>query len=46
MLKQFGKYYAVLMGLYIVAHTTDLGSKIDSGAKGFATITKSIEGRD
>lgn len=46
MLKQFGKYYAVLMGLYIVAHTTDLGAKLDSGARGIATVTKSIQGRD
>jgi hypothetical protein len=45
-LKQYGKYYAVLMGLYIVAHTTDLGSKVTAGAQGFATVTKSIQGRD
>lgn len=45
-MKQYGKYYAVLVGLYIVAHATDLGSKITAGATGVATVTKSLEGRD
>lgn len=45
-MKQYGKYYAVLVGLYIVAHATGLGSTLTDGASGVAKITKSLEGRD
>lgn len=45
-MKQFGKYYAVLVGLYIAAHATGLGTTLKDGAAGVGTITKSLEGRD
>lgn len=45
-MKQYGKYYAILVGLYIVAHATGVGSTMTQGASGVATITKSLEGRD
>jgi hypothetical protein len=44
--KQYVRYYAGLVALYIaVAHGSDLGALFSSGASGFATATKSLQGR-
>lgn len=45
-MKQYVRYYAALVALYIgVAHGSDLGQLFTSGAQGFATATKSLQGR-
>jgi hypothetical protein len=44
--KQYGKYFASLIGLYIVvAHGTGFGNAFSAGAKGVADVTKSLQGR-
>jgi hypothetical protein len=45
-MKQYVKYYSALVALYIgVAHGSELGAIFSSGAQGFATATKSLQGR-
>jgi hypothetical protein len=44
--KQYVKYYAALVALYIgVAHGTDMGNLFKAGASGFADATKALQGR-
>jgi hypothetical protein len=43
--KQYAKYYAGLIALYIVvAKGSNFGQTIKAGADGFATATKSLQG--
>jgi hypothetical protein len=44
--KQYVKYYAVLVALYIgVANGSDAGALFKNVAEGGATFTKSLQGR-
>jgi hypothetical protein len=43
--KQYGKYFAGLIGLYIVvANGSGFGTAFTAGAKGVATVTKQLQG--
>ena len=45
-MKQYGKYFAGLIGLYIVvAHGSDFGKVFTAGAGGVAQVTKTLQGR-
>lgn len=45
-MKQYVKYYAALVGLYIaVAHGSDAGNLFRNVASGGAEFTKSLQGR-
>lgn len=45
-MKQYGKYFAGLIGLYIVvAHGTDFGKAFSAGASGVSQVTKTLQGR-
>jgi hypothetical protein len=44
--KQYGRYFAGLIGLYIlVAHGSDTGKVFTAGANGVGTITQKLQGR-
>jgi hypothetical protein len=44
--KQYGKYFASLIGLYIVvANGSNFGTAFKAGASGVSTVTKSLQGR-
>lgn len=46
MIKKFGGYTVGLIALYLcVANASGTGSLISNGAQGFATITKTLQGR-
>jgi hypothetical protein len=44
--KQYGKYFAGLIALYIiVANGSNAGTVFTNGANGVGTITKNLQGR-
>jgi hypothetical protein len=44
--KQYGRYFASLIALYIVvANGTNFGTAFSAGAQGIADVTKSLQGR-
>lgn len=44
-MKQYGKYFASLVGLYIiVANGSGFGTAFTAGANGLATVTKQLQG--
>jgi hypothetical protein len=44
--KQYGKYFAGLIALYIVvAHGSQAGQVFTAGANGLGTVTKNLQGR-
>lgn len=45
-MKQYGKYFAGLIGLYIVvAHGSNFGQAFTAGANGVSSVTKTLQGR-
>ena len=45
-MKQYGKYFAGLIGLYIVvAHGTNFGQAFTAGANGVSKVTQTLQGR-
>lgn len=45
-MKQYGKYFAGLIGLYIVvANGSNFGKAFTSGAAGVSSVTKTLQGR-
>lgn len=45
-MKQYGKYFAGLIGLYIVvAHGSQFGQAFTAGAQGISGVTKTLQGR-
>lgn len=45
-MKQYTKYFAGLIGLYIVvAHGSNFGQAFTAGANGVANVTKTLQGR-
>ena len=45
-MKQYGKYFAGLIGLYIVvAHGSNFGTAFTAGANGVSSVTKTLQGR-
>lgn len=45
-MKQYGKYFAGLIALYlVVANGTNAGKAFTDGASGVATVTKALQGR-
>jgi hypothetical protein len=46
MIRQFGKYGAGLIALYlIVANSSGFGNAFSEGAKGVSNLTKTLQGR-
>lgn len=46
MIRQFGKYFAGLVALYlIVEHASGAGQLLASGAQGASGFTKTLQGR-
>jgi hypothetical protein len=44
--KQYGKYFAGLIALYlVVANGSQAGQAFSAGAKGVSDVTKSLQGR-
>lgn len=45
-MKQYGKYFAGLIGLYIVvANGSNFGTAFSAGATGISGVTKTLQGR-
>lgn len=45
-MKQYGKYFASLIGLYIVvANGSNFGTAFSAGATGISGVTKTLQGR-
>lgn len=45
-MKQYGKYYAGLIALYlVVANGSKAGQVFSAGASGISTVTKGLQGR-
>lgn len=45
-MKQYGKYFAGLIGLYIVvANGSNFGTAFSAGAAGVSSVTKTLQGR-
>ena len=45
-MKQYGKYFAGLIALYVVvANGSNFGTAFSAGANGVANVTKTLQGR-
>jgi hypothetical protein len=44
-MKQYGKYFAGLIALYLVVANAGAGTAFAAGAKGVADVTRTLQGR-